>query len=85
MECADLSALSPANLFAQQGSTSRYRCHTLPMRSWPHAPSKSVTEAGAYMITASTDHKDMHFNSRAKLDHLNVDDDHEVGSMENWP
>ncbi|HTQ08563.1 MAG TPA: hypothetical protein VMI31_00685 [Fimbriimonadaceae bacterium] len=55
------------------------------MRSWPHAPSKSVTEAGAYMITASTYHKDMHFNSRAKLDHLNVDDDHEVGSMENWP
>jgi len=37
------------------------------------------------MITASTYHKDMHFNSRAKLDHLNVDDDHEVGSMENWP
>lgn len=40
------------------------------MHSWPHAPSKLVTEPGIYFVTAGTYHKAHFFNSRQKLDHL---------------
>ena len=40
------------------------------MHSWPHAPSKSVTEPGTYFITAATYHKEHHFRSHEKLELL---------------
>ena len=40
------------------------------MRSWPHAPSRSVTEPGTYILTSATYHKEHLFADRECLDHL---------------
>ncbi len=37
------------------------------MHSWPHAPSKSVTEPGTYFVTAATYRKEHRFRSQEKL------------------
>jgi putative transposase len=37
------------------------------MKSWPHSPSRSVTEPGTYFITAATYKKVHHFRSAEKL------------------
>lgn len=37
------------------------------MHSWPHAPSKLVTEPGTYFVTSATYHREQFFNSREKL------------------
>jgi putative transposase len=40
------------------------------MRTWPHAPSKAVTEPGPYSVTASTYHKEHHFREDDRLAYL---------------
>lgn len=40
------------------------------MKSWPHAPSKVVIHPGIYFITASTEQKQLLFNTPEKLDIL---------------
>jgi putative transposase len=40
------------------------------MSSWPHAPSKCVTNPGTYIITAGTLNKEHFFSSDSKLDLL---------------
>ncbi len=40
------------------------------MHSWPHAPSRSVTEPGTYFITAATYQKQHRFASHEKLNLL---------------
>lgn len=39
----------------------------LKMKSWPHSPSRSVTEPGTYFITAATYQKEHRFKSTEKL------------------
>ncbi len=53
------------------------------MRTWPHAPSKSVSEPGTYIITAATLDKVRLFRSDAELDLLH-DTLLEVAEEQGW-
>lgn len=58
------------------------------MRSWPHAPSRTVKAAGCYFVTASTLDKARLFNTPEKLDLLHdliIDKAGSHGwSLESW-
>jgi putative transposase len=41
-------------------------------RDWPHAPLHRISEAGTYMVTASTYEKAHHFRGEDRLDYLEV-------------
>lgn len=55
----------------------------LVMRTWPHAPSRLVTQPGVYMYTASTLHKEHFFRDPGALEYLH-DLVLEVAEAQGW-